>query len=282
MPRARSWPPPASSTAGLDARLLAAHVFGCEIGDADRPSGAADGRARGRPAAKTLVRRRAAHEPLAYILGRAGILEPALARDSRHADPAPGHGDAGRSGAGVVPPTRGAPSRILDLGTGSGCLLLALLSELPDARGIGVDHLASGARGGERQRRTPRRRRAGSVRLRRLGAPPSRARFDLVVCNPPYIADAEWAELAADIREFEPALALRAGPTGSAPIGQVLPALPRLLRPGWLGVARDRCRDGTPKSPVWPPMPACKSLKPHVISTGGRAVCGCCRERPGR
>jgi release factor glutamine methyltransferase len=125
---------------------------------------------------------------------------------------------------------RGGPARILDLGIGSGCLLLALLVELPEARGVGVDRseaaLAIARDNAERLGVTDR---ASFVCADWAVA--FSGEFDLVVCNPPYIADAEWAKLAPDVRDFEPSLALRAGVDGLAAYRAILPDLPRLVAP---------------------------------------------------
>jgi release factor glutamine methyltransferase len=126
---------------------------------------------------------------------------------------------------------RGAPLRILDLGTGSGCLLLALLSELPRASGQGVDLSAEAlevARSnaerlglGERARFEQRSWGAG------LEGP-----FDLIVGNPPYVGEAEIAGLEPEVREFEPRTALVAGPDGLDAYRALIPDGARLLAAG--------------------------------------------------
>jgi release factor glutamine methyltransferase len=87
------------------------------------------------PAFEPLFARRRASEPVAYIMGHAGVLEPGPGGDARRADPARGFRNAGGSGACRRPAAR----RVLDCGTGSGALLLAVLSALPEARGVGID-----------------------------------------------------------------------------------------------------------------------------------------------
>jgi release factor glutamine methyltransferase len=214
-------------TPGLDARLLAVHILGCDAATIiGHPELIIDG-ARA-SLFEAALRRRLRREPLAYILGQREfwslplrvtrdtliprpdtetLVEAALAWQARRVADAP---------------------RILDLGTGSGCLLLALLVELPAARGIGVDISQPAlAVARENAARLGVADRAAFV----CGdwASPLSGKFDLVVCNPPYIADSEWDELAADIREFEPVLALRGGADGLAAYRTILSELPGLL-----------------------------------------------------
>ena len=120
---------------------------------------------------------------------------------------------------------------MLDLGTGSGCLLLAILSELPDATGIGTD-LATGALA------TAARNAAG------LGLSPRASflcadwdagvggAFDLVVCNPPYIPRAAIEDLEPEVAQWEPRLALDGGEDGLEAYRRLAPAIARRLAPG--------------------------------------------------
>lgn len=126
--------------------------------------------------------------------------------------------------------------RILDLGTGSGCLLLALLSEFPRASGIGID-IAAGA--------------AATARLnaRRLGLAdraafavgdwgvPVTGKFDVVVANPPYIATEAIASLPAEVRDYDPHVALDGGADGLSAYRRIAADLPRLLAPNGLFAA---------------------------------------------
>ena len=217
------------AAAGLEARLLTMHVLGCQmatlIGYPERTM-----YARAADRLEDLVRRRAAHEPLAYLLGEREFWSLAFRVTPATLIPRPESETLIEVALkGAADPS--APLRILDLGTGSGCLLLSLLSELPNARGIGVDlSQAAIVVASDNALRLGLAERAAFVRSDWAAA--ISGRFDIVVCNPPYIADAEWADLAADIRAFEPALALLAGPDGLDAYWQVLPELPRLLCPG--------------------------------------------------
>ena len=127
------------------------------------------------------------------------------------------------------------PKRILDLGTGSGCLLISLLTEWPDATGTGVDI-------------SPEALAVATRNATRLGVA-SRAtfvqgdfgklsndRYDLVVSNPPYIADAIVETLEPDVRDFEPHLALKGGPDGLRSLERIAIALRDCLKPGALAL----------------------------------------------
>jgi len=124
-----------------------------------------------------------------------------------------------------------APRTILDLGVGSACLLAAALTIFPGARGLGVDAsedaLSVAARNLDRLGLKDR------ARLRRgdwlSGVT---GRFDLILCNPPYIAADEMAGLSLDVRGFEPHLALTPGGDGLAPYRRIAPQLAAALAPG--------------------------------------------------
>jgi release factor glutamine methyltransferase len=124
---------------------------------------------------------------------------------------------------------RDAPISILDLGTGSGAILLALLSELPQARGVGTD-MSVGAIDVARSNanRLGLAERANFVASDWASA--IDARFDLVVSNPPYIATAVIATLMVDVRDFDPHLALDGGDDGLAAYRSIVKELPRLLQ----------------------------------------------------
>ena len=136
-----------------------------------------------------------------------GILGPAAAALARDAGAAARHRNGGRTGAGNAARRRRRSTvalRIADLGTGSGAILLALLSELPDAHGIGTDISADALQTA----------RANAARI--SGSPIARhsspaimpaalsGPFDLIVSNPPYIRSADIAGLAPEVRDHDP------------------------------------------------------------------------------
>jgi release factor glutamine methyltransferase len=212
-----------------EARLLAGAVLGADpaslVAHPERPVDAA-GAARLAAAAA----RRAAREPLSHILGRREFWSLSFAVDGRVLDPRPDSETLVAAALALVP-ERGRPLRLLDLGTGSGCLLLALLSELPAATGLGIDSspaalaVAAGNAG--------RLGLAGRADFR-LGdwAEGIAERFDLVLSNPPYIPSGEVPLLAPEVARYEPHLALDGGPDGLDCYRRLAPRLGPLLRPG--------------------------------------------------
>ncbi len=128
-----------------------------------------------------------------------------------------------------------APRRILDLGTGSGAILLALLAELPGATGLGID--ASEAALAAASENAARTGLSGRAALRRgdwtTGLD---ERFSIVVSNPPYIPTAVIAALDAEVRDHDPVLALDGGPDGLACYRALLPGLAEALEPDGLAV----------------------------------------------
>ena len=128
---------------------------------------------------------------------------------------------------------RRAPLRLADLGTGTGCVLAALLTELTHAHGIGVDL-------GEEACRTARQNLArhgllgrGAI-VRGNWTAPLAADLDLIVSNPPYVRRPDLEALPAEVLNFDPALALDGGPDGLAAYRTLIPAAHAILRPGGL------------------------------------------------
>ena len=177
-----------------------------------------------------LVRRRLAREPLAYVLGEKEFWSLRFEVGPAVLIPRPETETVVEAVLARLP-DRARPLRLLDLGVGSGCLLLALLSELPRATGIGVDDsaavLAIARRNAERLGLAAR----ADFRPGHWGEGLWEF-FDVIVGNPPYVAESEWDHLSPEIRDFEPTAALVAGPDGLAAYRVLAPHCARLLARG--------------------------------------------------
>ncbi len=219
------------SAPALDARVLLGHVLGWSAADFLRaPKAPVSAAAAAR--FDHLLERRAAGEPVAYLTGCQEFwsLPVQVTRDTlipRADSETVIEALLGRLDRSVV-------RRVLDLGTGSGCLLAALLTDCPHAVGLGIDRYWSTLTIAAR-----------NARALGLGA---RAHFvqgdwgqaiigsfDVIVANPPYITRADLDTLATDVRDHEPRAALDGGPDGLEALQIIVASLPRLLAPG--GVA---------------------------------------------
>ena len=216
-------------SARLDARLLVGAALNLEP-DALR---LADDRAlsdaeRARIEA-LLARRIESREPVSRILGWREFWSLEFRVTPDVLDPRP-DSETLIEAALALFPNHAAPLRALDLGTGSGCLLLSTLHEYPNAAGIGVDasekSLEVAAENASRLGFTARVRFVRGDWGRGLAE-----RFDLVLCNPPYIAESERASLAPEVARHDPHGALFAGPDGLDAYRTILPDLARLLAP---------------------------------------------------
>ena len=177
-----------------------------------------------------MVDRRKKGEPLAYITGRRAFWNIDLHVGPGVLVPRPDSEVLVASAIEHFEGTAG-PKRILDLGTGPGTLLLAALDVWPDATGVGIDV----SRRALSYASANSRRLGVEQRLRfRIGdwAEGVTESFDLILCNPPYVA--EGAELGPGVREFEPDEALFAGKTGLDAYRVLAPQLPKLLNEGGL------------------------------------------------
>lgn len=186
-----------------------------------------------------LLAARLAGQPLQHVLGHASFRSLDLLIDRRVLVPRPETELLGGLAVRYLAERRrvtGGGSLALDLGTGSGALALSLAVECVDLEIYAVDCSASALAVASlnRARLGPG---AATVTLlcgswyEPLGRSLER-RFDLIVANPPYLAAHEWAGLPAEVREFDPAIALVAGPTGFEAIGAVLEGAMRFLVPG--------------------------------------------------
>lgn len=180
------------------------------------------------------VARRERHEPIQYILGVAAFWRDEFRVTPAVLIPRP---DTEILIEAVAMQLRAVASpRLLDLGTGSGCIALSLLRELPAARAVAVD-LSEDALGVARENaeRLGLNDRTEFRRSRWFEAIPESEVFDAVVSNPPYVARADASALPAEVRDFEPALALFAEPDDDlSSYRAIVAGLGRRLRPGGL------------------------------------------------
>ncbi len=175
------------------------------------------------PGLEALVARRAAREPVSRIVGRREFWSREFLLAPEVFDPRPDSETVVEVALAAMPSFR----TVLDLGTGSGCLLAALLTEQPEARGLGID-------------RSPAACRVARQNLQGLSAVIAAgdwgcavgSRFDLVVSNPPYIPSADIAALMPEVRDYDPRLALDGGADGLDAYRAVLHNLSHLLSPG--------------------------------------------------
>ncbi|KAA5607028.1 peptide chain release factor N(5)-glutamine methyltransferase [Roseospira marina] len=224
--------------ARFDARLLAAHAL-------DLPSPGAltvrgsdpmpDAAAR---RLEALLDRRAAREPVGRILGRRGFWTLDLALGPETLEPRP---DTETVVTAVLDrlPDPEVPLSVLDLGTGTGAILLALLAECRHADGLGLDiapgAVAAAADNAERNGLSARAR--FQVSDWRDGLTEAPGPYDIIVSNPPYIATAELATLAPEVRAHDPVQALDGGSDGLDAYRVLVPLAASRLHPGgWLAV----------------------------------------------
>lgn len=210
-----------SDTPRLDAELLMAHALGIS-----REALLLGGARAVPPGFDALLRRRLAHEPVAYITGTRAFWTLELRVTPDVLIPRPDSETLIE--AAIAHFGDRAPSAILDLGTGSGALLLAALDQWPEAGGLGVDRSAAAlsvARGNADALGFGAR----AAFLRGDWADAIDARFDLILCNPPYVETG--AALAPQVADHEPASALYAGADGLDDYKRLVPQLSRLLAP---------------------------------------------------
>lgn len=175
-----------------------------------------------------MAARRAAREPVSRILGERGFWTLDLVVTPHVLDPRADTETLVETTLDLIA-DRNAPLDILDLGSGSGAIVCALLSELPNARAVAVDLSPQAcAATTENLRRCGLAARAGVFRGRWGAA--LRGGFDVIVSNPPYIRAAEIAGLDPEVRLHDPALALDGGDDGLHCYREIVEDLPRLLK----------------------------------------------------
>ncbi|TVR09966.1 MAG: peptide chain release factor N(5)-glutamine methyltransferase [Salinarimonadaceae bacterium] len=212
----------------LDARILTLEAAGLDATafarDPDAPLSA---QAAARIADWTA--RRAAGEPVWRILGAREFRGLRFALSPATLEPRPDTETLVE--LALAEPAAGPEARVLDLGTGTGCILLALLHELPDARGLGVDRSSEAAATARANARALGLADRAAFVVGDWGAALA-GTFDLVVSNPPYIPDGDIDGLGREVREHDPRLALAGGADGLEAYRTILAQAPGLLAPG--------------------------------------------------
>ena len=235
-------------SAEADARLLIAHALGI-----DRTAVMVDG-ARALSADEVekidaLAARRLKREPMARIVGVKEFWSMPLAIGPDVLVPRPETETVVELALDGIDKARRAQGlRILDIGTGSGALLLALLGELPQATGIGTDISEAALQ----VARANAERHGLATRCKFTNCDMAAAvqgSFDLVVSNPPYIVHDEIAGLEPEVRDYDPALALDGGPDGLDAYRAIAADAHRLLAPGGrlvveLGIGQEKAVSG--------------------------------------
>jgi len=214
-------------TPRLDARILVGHVLALEpsrlfalTDQALTPDQSAQ--------VQDFAARRLAHEPVSRIIGHREFWGLDFVLNADTLDPRPDT-ETLVAAALALKPVMPGPRRILDLGTGTGCILIAVLSDWSEATGVGIDRAPEAVS----------RATANAARLHMSRASFREGnwceglteRFDLILSNPPYIAQADAKTLAPDVVRYDPPLALFGGEDGLAAYRALIPQAKACLAP---------------------------------------------------
>jgi release factor glutamine methyltransferase len=215
----------------LDARLLVEHALATDwatlFTGPDRDLSAEEA-----GTVESHLQRRLAREPVSRIVGKRGFWKFDLAISPDTLDPRPDTETLIMAVLKLVPDPA-APLSILDLGTGSGAILLALLNELPHATGLGIDVLPGAVATASANALAVGLHDRADFRNQDWNQTIER-QFDIVVSNPPYIPAGNIPGLAAEVRNYDPHAALNGGPDGLDAYRAIAALLPGIARPGGL------------------------------------------------
>ena len=213
--------------------MLLSHVIGCDrlrlYMEVDRPAQPLE-----LASLREFVARAANHEPVQYLVGHAWFFGRMYSVTRSVLIPRPSTETLVQN---IVQWCRAAPGHagplIADVGTGSGCIAISLAVQLAEAHVIATDisedAIAVAADNARTHGVEDRIELRSGPELAPLAG--EARQFDAICANPPYISDAEWAEVAANVRDHEPASALRGGPDGLDVIRPIIAAAPGMLRP---------------------------------------------------
>ena len=216
-------------TPDLDARILMRHFL--DLTDADLITGQGTPTTAQLTLLEAAIQRRLAGEPISRILGYREFWGMRFKITPDTLDPRP---DTERLVEMAVETLRDhPPRRILDLGTGSGCILLALLKEFPQATGVGLD-INPGAVDVSRENMENNRlsARATFHVSNWTDSLPDSSPFDLIVSNPPYIPESNIGSLSCEVRNHDPILALKGGADGLDAYKIIITKIKNILSPG--------------------------------------------------
>ena len=243
--RLLNWTTESFRSSGLDeprlsAEILLAHALGCDRIDlytrfADVPDDT------NRAAFRELVQKAGRHVPIAYLVGHKEFFSldfevtPDVLIPRPETETLVDHALQSCRKAAAAGPNGHSPLEILDLGTGCGCIIIAVLTHLPHARGTGTDISAAAIQVASRNAgRHNVADRITFAQADRLELPPDvipQDGFDLLVSNPPYVAEADMHTLAPGVRQHEPAIALTPGGDGLDFFRTLAADGPALLQP---------------------------------------------------
>lgn len=186
-------------------------------------------------AIRPLVRRRGLHEPLQYILGEVEFSGLKLKVDRRALIPRP---ETEYLLELVVQRLTAPPATILDLGTGSGAIALALAKQYASSQVLAVDNSAGAlALAAENAQAAGLSERVEFLPSDWFASINRERRFDLIVANPPYLSEQEVAEARPEVKNFEPVNALTPGGDGQSALKKIIAEAPAYLTPGgWLAM----------------------------------------------
>ena len=197
------------------------------------------------------IRARTLGQPVAQIIGKREFWGRDFRVSSDTLDPRPETEQIIAAALGGPPPTR-----ILDLGTGTGCLLLTLLAEFPDAIGIGTDISDAALSVAEENAATHRLDdRATFVNADWLTG--VEGQFDLIVSNPPYIPEADMGALDRDVRDWEPHLALTPGGDGLDSYRRIASAIATVAAPNSRAILEFGAGQETAVAEIFATLPDC-------------------------